>query len=335
MTGLPTPSFVRSCGPAGKFFRGAGHGGLTLRGFMVLQTMCALLSYAALAAAGEAYAAGPEPVRLKLAGTLPFSAQELDDVVAARVATAVALTPPRSGSGPLPGRVEAIEVRLDERVVIVPITDQQGIAAARLVAVAIADLAAQIPEEEVAVVEASTPPAQELAVAATAARPATPHSTQVGAALQVGRGVGDAEPATFGVGADLLLAQGALVFGAGAGVARAPTQRAGLPDEATLTTATVRAWLGARVGDVDLLAGPFAAPYQLAGGFSRTGALFGAGALVRYHRAISARTHLTAAARADAFANRLRVSVGDAPPSLATPRVALALEIGLAWEFGR
>jgi hypothetical protein len=304
---------------------------------MALQTMGALLACAAMAAAGKAYAAGPEPVRLKMVGTLPFSAQDLDDVVAARVATGGGPDAPVVFVGPAPGPKAGVEVRIDDRIVIVPVGDQRGIAAARLVAVAIADLAAQMPEEEVAVVEASTstPPAEKLAVAAPAASPATRQSTQVGAALQMGRGVGDIEPATFGVGVDLLLAQGALVFGAGAGVARAPTQRAGLPDEATLTTATVRAWLGARIGNLDLLAGPFAAPYQLDGGFSRTGALFGAGALVRYRRLIGARTHLTAAMRADAFANRFRVSVGDAAPSLATPRVAVALEIGLAWELGR
>jgi len=304
---------------------------------MALQTMCALLSYVAMAAAGKADTTGPGPVQLKLVGALPFTAQELDEVVAARVATGGGPDAPVVLVGPAPEA--GIEVRFDDRAVIVPVGDEQGITAARLVAVAIADLVARTSEVVEVNVEASTPPAQQpiiaaRAAAAPAAHPVTSDSTQIGAALQMGRGVGDAEPAMFGVGADVLLAQGWLVFGAGAGAARALTQRAGKPDEVTLTAATARVWLGARIAAVDLLVGPLAAPYQIEGTFSQTGALFGAGGLVRYHRPIGARMQLTAALRADAFANRVRVTVGDLPPSLVTPRLALALDIGLAWELG-
>jgi hypothetical protein len=305
---------------------------------MKLQVMCALLSCAAMAAAGKADATEPAPVQLKLAGTLPFTAQELDEVVAARVATGGGPDAPVVLVGPAPDA--GIEVRLDDRVVIVAVGDERGITAARLVAIAIADLVGRTSDAVKVDVEASAPPAQRPALAAPdaaapAAPPVTSGSTQIGAALQMGRGVGEAEPAMFGVGADVLLAQGWLVFGAGAGAARAPTRRAGRPDEVTLTAATARVWLGARVAAVDLLVGPLAAPYQIEGTFSHTGALFGAGALVRYHRPIGARMQLTAALRADAFANRVRVTVGDLPPSLVTPRLALALDIGLAWELGR
>jgi hypothetical protein len=160
-------------------------------------------------------------------------------------------------------------------------------------------------------------------------------SPQISAAFEISRGLGSAEPATFGLLGDLLLAPGRISFGVGLGLSRTPTQQAGRPGEATLTAGAVRVWGGLRHGGLELLAGPFAAPYALEGAFSRTGVLAGGGAMLRYRQRIAGRVQLTAAVRADGFANRFRVSAGDASPSLATPRLALALDVGLGWELGR
>jgi hypothetical protein len=162
-------------------------------------------------------------------------------------------------------------------------------------------------------------------------------AVRLASTFEASRGLGAAEPLSFGVLADLLAAQDRLVTGGGLGFWQTPTQRAGRADQASFAALSARLWIGESVGRsrrLQALVGPFLATYHLGGAFSRTGLLGGAGAMLRLSVPLGRRMELVALLRVDGFVNRLQVSVGDASPSLATPRAACALGLGLGWDLG-
>ena len=117
----------------------------------------------------------------------------------------------------------------------------------------------------------------------------------------------------------------ALRRGGGPGcLGHAHAQHAGRPDEASFVAGVVRAGAGWRTGPVQLLLGPFVAPYRLEGGVSHTGVLAGGGAMLRVGRRLAAapKVQVFGSLRVDAFANRVSVSLPGAEPSFASPRVA-------------
>lgn len=115
-----------------------------------------------------------------------------------------------------------------------------------------------------------------------------------------------------------------------------PTRNPGRPDEASFVAGVVRASIGWRSGPLQLLLGPFVAPYRLEGGVSHAGVLAGGGATLRVARRLAAAPKVTVfgALRVDAFANRVSVSLVGAEPSFATPRVAAGVGIGIGWDLG-
>ena len=74
-------------------------------------------------------------------------------------------------------------------------------------------------------------------------------------------------------------------------------------------------------GPLQLLLGPFVAPYRLEGGVSHTGVLAGGGAMLRVGRRLAAapKVQVFGSLRVDAFANRVSVSLVGAEPSFASP----------------
>jgi hypothetical protein len=286
---------------------------------MGVRVACALLSYTLLAAPGRARA--ERAVRLETLGALPFSSEELDQVVRARIPVS-----PAADAAPVvvgPAGDDGILVRVGDKIRAVGTDDRTGVAAARLVALVIADLAA-----------AEIVPAPIIRRQAEIPTPAPRPGPLLSSALEVSRGTGASEPTTFGVAADLLAERGWWLAGGGLGVWGTPTQNAGRPDEASAAGGAARLWAGAKLGALAALVGPVVVPYHLGGSVNRSGLLVGGGASLRLQRPLGGRTALLAMVRVDAFANRVQVALDDASSSLATPRVALAIGLGLTWDLG-
>jgi hypothetical protein len=82
----------------------------------------------------------------------------------------------------------------------------------------------------------------------------------------------------------------------------------------------------------DFFGGPFVEPYSIAGANPHAGVLFGAEGLARLDMPIGRRARMVVGARADVYANRVRVLFVDGG-AYATPRLALGLGWGLGWEW--
>jgi hypothetical protein len=282
-----------------------------------------LVAAAAVVAFASA-ASAQAPVRLHVVGTLPFPVDELEQALAARVPLTAAEGATLVVVGP--ADAQAIVLRVANKSRTLALHDRAGKISPRVVALAIADLATDgiVAERQLA------PPA-----------PAADRSPPLlAAAIDVSKGRGSAEPLTYGVGADLTFGAPRLPawlrLGASLGAWMVPTQRPLRVDRASLAGVSGRLLVGWSGDRLQVLVGPLVLPYALEGdvGVGRTGVLAGGGAMLRWTQPIGGAMRLLATLRVDAFANRFRVSVGEATPSLATPRVAVALAVGLGWDLG-
>jgi hypothetical protein len=292
-----------------------------------------------------AVAETPPPVAANEPAALPFSADELDRALAARL-----LSPEESGA--LPGAhiasagPGALTVQVGSLSRIVVIGDRTGPSAARVVALVIAELlsaGAQTASAPAAV--AARPPS------ATAAAPppiaGAPPATITAAAPPAGRGwprrlcvtagatkgTGDGELLADTFDVDLVVALGRrLRLAPSAGLTVMPTRAAGTVDEVSFVGVEARALVGASLGPVDLLAGPVVSRYSIGGATPHDGVLFGAEALARLVAPLSNRLRLIVATRLDAFADRARVHWVDGG-TYATPRVGIGVGVGLAWDW--
>jgi len=312
---------------------------------MSIRRRLPLICCALLAAGVPALARGATPIRLQIGGELPFTADELEQAAGARLTmstepgAAVVVVGPADGAG--------IQIRMGDRQAVVDVGARAGLAAARVVALAIAELVAEAPDG------ASTPPpapavpppesaprTAPLAIAAPAAPPAAslPPGPPVRIAVAIGgsKGMDASEPLTWTCEADATFPVRRLEVMAGLGVWDTPTQHAGQADEASFVALVVRAGAGWRTGPVQLLLGAFAAPYRLEGGVHHTGVLAGGGTMLRVGRRLAAapKVQVFGSLRVDAFANRISVSVPGFEPSFASARLAAAVGIGIAWDPG-
>ena len=108
-----------------------------------------------------------------------------------------------------------------------------------------------------------------------------------------------------------------------------PTRIAGTLDEVSYSAPSRGCSGAASIGPVDLFGGPFVTAYSIRAQPARGLPVRrrGAGALRQPLAAGSS----VAAARVDAYANRVRVAGGRS--SFATPRVGVSLGVGLAWDW--
>ena len=312
---------------------------------MSIRRRLPLICCALLAAGAPALARGGTPIRLQIGGELPFTADELEQAAGARLTmstepgAAVVVVGPADGAG--------IQIQMGDRQAVVDVGARAGLAAARVVALAIAELVAEAPDG------ASTPPpapavpppesaprTAPLAIAAPAAPPAAslPPGPPVRISVAIGgsKGMDASEPLTWTCEADATFPVRRLEVMAGLGVWDTPTQHAGQADEASFVALVVRAGAGWRTGPVQLLLGAFAAPYRLEGGVHHTGVLAGGGTMLRVGRRLAAaqKVQVFGSLRVDAFANRISVSVPGFEPSFASARLAAAVGIGIAWDPG-
>jgi len=294
---------------------------------------CALLAASAPVAASAATA-----IQLRTTGGLPFTAEELEQAAGARLAmsaetgAAVVIVGPADEAG--------VQVRMGDRRTVVVVGARAGLAAARIVALAIAELAADAPADASTAQPAAAPaPKAPAAIAAAIPPPASPPPrppVTISVALGGAKGLDAAEPLTGTCEADVTLPLSRFDVVGTLGVWEVPTRHAGLPDEASFVAGVVRASAGWRSGPWQLLLGPFVAPYRLEGGVDHTGVLAGGGAMVRVGSRFAAapKVQVFGSFRVDAFANRVRVSVVGAEASFASPRLAAAVAVGVGWDLG-
>jgi hypothetical protein len=289
-------------------------------------------------------AAATTAVRVSLSGDAPFSAAELDDAVRARVPVA----PPDDEGHPrvivASDGADAVTVRAGDKTQRVDLGDRRGTAAARIVALVIADLMADELAPSVASAEAAE--ATDGAGAAAARAPETPavlvrdatanviaqDTVRIAGTVGGSRGVGAQESVCFRADVDVSRpVEGRLVAGGSVGLVLIPTRNAGQPDEFSYTAAMARASIGWRADRLELGAGPFVSPYKLGGTTDAAGLLAGAGVTARVVTPLSSRSQLVVAARADGYANRIHVNwLGFG--GFATPRLDFGLAVGLAWD---
>ena len=297
-----------------------------------------LVPCALLAASAPVAASAATPIQLRTTGELPFTAEELEQAAGARLAmsadtgAAVVIVGPADEAG--------VQVRMGDRRTVVVVGARAGLAAARIVALAIAEFAADAPADaSSAQPAATTAPKAPVAIAAAIPPPASPPPrppVTISVALGGSKGLDATEPLTGTCEADVTLPLSRFDVVGTLGVWDVPTRHAGLPDEASFVAGVVRASAGWRSGPWQLLLGPFVAPYRLEGGVDHTGVLAGGGAMVRVGRRFAAapKVQMFGSFRVDAFANRVRVSVVGAEASFASPRLAAAVAVGVGWDLG-
>ncbi|HWJ55687.1 MAG TPA: hypothetical protein VNR90_05700 [Vicinamibacterales bacterium] len=295
------------------------------------------------AAAVVTILAGPASARaavdVSLAEEAPFAPTELDDAVRARVPDQGDVRVVVSPSGP-----GTVVVRVGDKAQVVEVGDRRGTAAARVVALVIADLIAAELVPAVAAAPAddaetqgdkseSAPDAPAVLVRdpAPVARQAQP-PYRIAAAAGASKGIGAQEPFCARVDADVSRPlAGPFVVGAALGLVLIPTRDGGQPDELSYTAGVARVWAGWRAGVLGLGIGPFVSPYRVGGAVEHMGVLAGAGVHARVTTPLAEKVLLVAELRGDAYANRIHVT-WPGLGGFATPRAEVALVAGLAWD---
>ena len=322
------------------------------------QTICArlagvaFLTLAAGTSAAWAETADPAPAPLTLGQpeALPFSDAELQQALLAR------LLAPAGGAGlPAtevdPAGVGAVTVHVGSRSRVVAVGNRNGVAAARVVALVIAellttsdetpvddDISAAPPPARVAPVPlpdaAVTPDTPVAMIASAAPAPNQRTARQVSVTAGASKGTNNQEDLTGTLDVDLVvpLGHGRLRLVPSAGLALMPTRHVGMVDEVSFDAVAARGLVGASVGPVDVLSGPVFAAYSIGGATPHAGVLLGAEAMARVTAHLSNRLRLLVAARVDGFANRVRIFFTDAT-AYATPRVGIGIGVGLAWDW--
>ena len=289
----------------------------------------------------------PAPITLVDPGAAPFSSAELAHALLAR------LFPPEE-SGPPRVRIEpaspgAVSVQVGDRSRIVALGDRTGPAAARVVALVVAELMSDA-EEDVRREAAGAPAAAPTVTVARAtnAPPAASLSTaparEVSAPAApprlyltggVAKGLAEEEKFAGTIDADVAVSIGrnGWRLAPSAGFVFMPTRNAGTWSQVSYSAAVARLLGGTSWGALEFFGGPFAARYSIEGATAHAGFLFGAEAMARLAAPLSRRTRLVVATRANVYGNRVRVFWPDDGTGYATPRFELTIGLGLAWDW--
>jgi hypothetical protein len=315
---------------------------------LLARLACAGLAFAGARAAwaedAPADVPSTAPLTLVDPDAAPFSSAELTQALLARLLPADAGSPSVRVS---PAGGGAVTVQVGDRRRLVALGERTGPAAARVVALVIAELAsaaspaaaapkdaapARSPAVTVGAVAPGPASVPSVETSAPAARAAAPARVSVVAGGSKGTGSEESLAATVDVDVALPLGSRGLRLVPSAGVVYTPTRGAGTFDEVSFSAAVARLLAGETWRLLDLYAGPLLEGYSIAGANPHTGALFGAEVLARVTVPLAPRARLVVDARADAYANRVRVLFVDGG-AYATPRLALALGAGFAWEW--
>jgi hypothetical protein len=255
---------------------------------------------------------------------LPFDEQELGAALAARVPAL------QRSDLHLEATDGMLVVRWRERVRIVELGEARGSAAARVVALVVADMTLQetLPGPR----EADVPAPAAAATAATPVSPTDRVRLSVDGALQRGAAGEESWSFDLGVAATAALRR-RLVLSARLGYWTAPTVRS----QATGTRVqfdalSLRPTIGGRFGLLELSGGPVLAPYWVRGGEGHRDLLAGAGLQLSLWLAVIDALRITTRVQLDVLGNRARLYAGD-DLVVATPRFMFGLALGFAWGW--
>jgi hypothetical protein len=274
--------------------------------------------------------------------TSPFSSAELGQALLARLFPGEDAGPPQVRIAPAGNG--AVTVEVGERSRLVTLGDRTGPAAARVVALVIAELMSDAAESEAKRAAAAPPPRVTAASASNlppesvlaAPSPAPAGSTpplRLYVTGGVAKGAGAEELLAATLDADVTVPMvGRLRLAPSAGLVYSPTRNPGSWNEVSFSSAVARLLGGGSVGVLDLYGGPLVARYNIDGANPHSGVLFGAEVLARVAAPLSLRTRLVVATRGHAYANRVRVVWSDGH-GYATPRLELTIGVGLAWDW--
>ena len=249
---------------------------------------------------------------LRVSGPLPFSQAELHEALALRVRASVPIEVTATTGG------DAI-VRVGDKQRTVELGDSRGPAAARRVALAVADLTTDVDPLPAPAIRSAAPP------------PDTPSRTRL-SLLAGPAGGSNLDGVRFQVALDarLRLVSGLGVFGS-AGYAPGPDAAV---DGIAISLRSVPLRLGLlwQLGALELRLGAVAAPYWLDGAMtSPSGIVAGGGVSALYAIDLAPQLDLVLAAGADAFANRDAFQI-HGTNALATNRIATWGALGLGWR---
>lgn len=311
----------------------------------VASLACAALACAVAvrSARADEPGAGSTPFTLSGSEPLPFSDAELQGALLARL-----LRPPADGAAAPVARLErmaggAVVVRLGDQTRVVQLGDRTGPAAARVVALVIADMVS-MPAPVVAAASPSpapTPPAAApVAVAAPLVVEAAPgpvrpaRAARLGVTGGVSKGIGAQELLAGALNVDLVIpiARSRWRWSPSAGLMMMPTRNTGSLDEVSFVGGVGRLLGGRAWGPAEVLLGPFVSAYSVGGATPHAGVLYGGEAVARLAAPLSSRLRLVVDGRADAYVNRVRVHWADGN-AYATPRLGLSIGAGLAWDW--
>jgi hypothetical protein len=300
---------------------------------------------------GQTADVAPVSVTLVQPEALPFSDAELQQALLARLPAAAAETelPPAAVE---PADVGAVAVHVGRRSRVIVVGERTGAAAARVVALVIAELlsanaqpddartpaagtpAAEAPSVVPTGVVATGAPSASIAAGASTPAPEPDWTPRLCVTAGAAKGTSADEPWAGTLDADLVMAigSGRLRLAPSAGLTVMPPRNGGTVDEVSFVGVSVRALVGASFGPVDVLGGPVVSPYSIGGAVSHLGVLVGGEAMTRLTVALWDQVRFVADVRVDAFADRARVHfIGG--QLYATPRVGIAAGVGLAWDW--
>jgi hypothetical protein len=274
---------------------------------------------------------------------LPFSTGELAQALLARLSPADEPGPPRLKVEP--AGADAVSIQVGDRRRVVQIGERNGPAAARVVALVIAELLSDDRDTAQDEAGAAAGPAVTVSrsqneaappVLTSSPSPASGPSPPARLCVTGGatKGLGTEELLAGTIDADVVLPYGPswARVAPSAGLVLMPKRNDGTFDEVEFRSAVGRLLAGGGFGPLELLGGPFVAAYSITGATEHAGVLLGGEALARFTLPLSRRLSLVAAARVDVYANRVRVQWVDGG-GYATPRVGAAIGIGLAWDW--
>jgi hypothetical protein len=319
------------------------------RAVTIVRLVCAGVALAAAirpALAQEPPAsAPPAPVTLVDPEAVPFSSAELAQALLARVFSSEETSQPRIRIAP--PSVGAVVVEAGDRKRVVSLAERTGPAAARVVALVIAELLSDAaadgesndagdeptsPAVSVSPASKGLPPA--LVAVPSPALSGPELSTRLCVTGGMTRGTGKEELLAYAADADLILPiqYSGVRLAPSAGFVFMPTRDAGNWHEVSYKAGAARLLGGTNLGPVDLFGGPIATGYSIGGINPHAGIVFGAEALARVSVPLSRNARLALAARANYYVDRVRVLFADGT-GYATPRFELSLGLGLSWEW--
>jgi hypothetical protein len=291
---------------------------------------------------------------------LPFSTAELDQALLARLPPAEPSRPPRLKVEP--ASAGAVMIQVGDRRRLVKIGERTGPAAARIVALVIAELlnddgagdTSNDAGAEPTAADASVSPASNEPPAASNEPPPASYERPAPSLVAVPspapsppappqrlcltggltEGMGSEEPRMYTVDADVLLPfeYKGVRLAPSAGLAWRTTRLTATWYEVSYTAVVARLLGGTSIGWVDLFGGPFVVGYSIGGINPNAGYLFGAEALARVSVPLSTHVRFVVATRGHAYADRVRVAYPN-DIGFATPRFELSLGIGLGWDW--